>query len=348
VIPIKTFSASSIGCHESCPMKHFISYFLKIRDKSNFRTDMGNICHTIWEIVALAKYHHQQGDKEFSPKFNPEWTFSTDYENLDINEIIDLVYFDWIENNPIPSQARGFKFDHWNESMHQTVKEWTYKVIGTDEDPRNFNIVRPELKFEMKIEEPWAAFSYIGENGEIESGHITLRGIIDLVYIDKNGLLCVKDYKTGARKDWNKKGSPVKDYKLLQEDIQLILYYYAAKKILDAPDDMTVEVHYINDGGIFPVHFSDNDVKNVLLHTIRKKFEEIKGGNITLNKSWQCKSFCFYGKNTFSDIGKSNVSTISDGRGHLTKQGEERKICEAVYKYINERPIELVIERCKA
>lgn len=333
--PIKSMSPSSIGSHEMCPMKNFISSFLKIREKPHPKTEMGTICHNIWQIVALSKLGNQKGEK--STKDSVYGSYTTDYEKLNVEEIISNVADRYITKRP---------YIKWPEDCREQIRDWSYKVLNTENDPRNFEIVDVESRFKFKVDYDWADYAYLETNGAIDNGKLHISGIVDLIYKYKDRYH-ILDYKTGQRVDWNSKESkpPVKDFSKLQKDIQLIVYYIFATKEYNT-EDITVEINYVNDGGLFPLEFAQKDV-DFAYSKIKDTFLNIKNEIPLQNITWKCRAFCDYGRKTFSNINRKDLAMMSDGGQHLTKYGDEYKICEAVSKFVHERPIELVIERCK-
>ena len=60
-------------------------------------------------------------------------------------------------------------------------------------------------------------------------GQLAIKGTIDLVTKINDDTIEVVDWKTGRRMDWAT--GEVKDYKKLESDPQLLLYYYAISKL---------------------------------------------------------------------------------------------------------------------
>lgn len=335
VVPIKKVSPSSLGTYEFCPMKYFIGNILNIREGANVKAEMGSICHVIFQIVALSKLGNQNGEKLTKESVYGQYT--TEYDKIDTDELIRTVHNRYVSKRP---------YLKWPTDSLEQVIDWSYKVLNTSDDPRNFEIVSVEDKFKFEIEEEWAKYNFLLPNGEFESGNLVINGIIDLVYKHKDRYH-ILDYKTGKRCDWNsqERTPPVKNFPELQKDLQLIIYYMNSIKKYNT-EDITVEINYVNDGGLFPLEFSNIEVEYAL-KKIKDIFTEVKNELPKQNITWKCKAFCDYGKKTFSSIGRSDLSMISNGKQHLTKAGEECKICEAVNTFLRQRPVELVIERCK-
>ncbi|NDF28542.1 hypothetical protein EB159_03575, partial [archaeon] len=95
-------------------------------------------------------------------------------------------------------------------------------------DPRKRHIHFPEPHFDIPIEEDWAKFEY-EINGKKLKGQLAIKGTIDLVTKINDDTIEVIDWKTGRRMDWAT--GEVKDYKKLENDAQLLLYYYAISKL---------------------------------------------------------------------------------------------------------------------
>jgi hypothetical protein len=185
-----------------------------------------------------------------------------------------------------------------------------YSCLGHNDgqfDPRKQHIVAPEKKFDIEIREPWARIFY---NNEVR--YLSIKGTMDLiVQIDENTYEYV-DYKTGQRKNWAT--DEVKTYEKLHDDVQLLLYYYALRKLY--PDkNVIMTIFYLRDGGPFSLCFDDHD-ETKFLKILEKKFVEIKNcvkprpvsRNRTAN---QCR-YCFFSRNNWKDTDKTICQHVDD------------------------------------
>jgi hypothetical protein len=261
--------SSSLGCYEFCPMQYYFVYELGKQNKQGKKACWGNVVHKNMELLGKAKLAEQKSRKTFKDD-----DFGTiKLKNITIEYLNDL------------------SFGHYDGAFpglmaHNDKKitlDWTHKAITQLEgqvDPRSHNIHSVEEFFEIDIPHDWALYSYrIGD--KVVEGRLGIKGTVDLITIEDEVYLHVIDFKTGRRYDWGK--DVVKTYEMLNEDKQLLLYFYALKT--KYPDKkFYISIYYINDtvidkvpvpGGLFTFAFGDEDFTKAE-EMLKRQFEKIK------------------------------------------------------------------------
>ena len=151
------------------------------------------------------------------------------------------------------------------------------------------------------------------------------------------------DYKTGKRKDFY--SGVMKDEENLKEDIQLLIYNWAAHELYPDIKQFSVTIYYINDGGPYPILFDENAIDKVK-DNVRKKFEYLRTVKYPkLNKSWKCTKYCDFGKSTFEDTAIEPIIEFRDGQ--FATKGECMKKCSQVQYMMEQRGPEWVLENMK-
>jgi hypothetical protein len=298
-----------------CEQQYFFEYVLGWRGPSNQKADKGTICHKVLEILAIIKKNIQDG----IPEFEDDLIGKVSTNNYNLDNIIELTYKFYTTN---------FNHHKWSDKDFKDCKSWVYKAIEYNNrmfDPRNRDILCPEQHFDILIEKPWAKYSYDSPDGLLE-GYLGLKGTIDLVTKIDNNTIEVIDWKTGKRLDWatGQEKTPEK----LQNDPQLMIYYYAISRLFPEYEHIILTIYFINDGGAFSILFDKSD----LLRTeemLRKKFEIIKQTKKPrLHQTWMCSKLCHFGKTSFADTHITPTIEYRDNQ-HCKKDSIMTK-CEQV------------------
>ena len=216
-----------------------------------------------------------------------------------VNSLIDIA----IDAYEAKSDHSFSKKDR--KDINETV--WTFLTHNDGQfDPRNRDIYYPEPHFDIPIDEPWAKFTY-EKDGKMVEGQVAIKGTIDLVTKLDDETIEVVDWKTGRRLDWAT--GEVKDYKKLENDAQLLLYYYAMSKMYpDFPHRiMSIFFYKDADGNRDPQPYSlcfDESDQDRFLEMLRKRVEEIKNNMMPERldptmKHWKCKYLCHFAKNNW-------------------------------------------------
>ncbi len=284
--------SSSLGTFEMCEQKYFFSYVLGVKDKENGKAIMGSVVHKNLELLARYKLALQAKKKTFvDDNFGKIKASQVSIEYF--NEL-SHAYYEESFPGIMPKDSKDICYD------------WTIKALERLDgqmDPRNQHIFAVEEFFEVEVPHEWAKYSY-ELNGKKIEGQLGLKGTVDLVIVEDDVYLHVMDYKTGRRFNWATE--EIKTYELLQEDKQLLLYYYALR--LKYPEKkFYVSIYYINDhkidgemveGGLFTFVFDDSDFIKAE-QMIKKKFEAIRDNRkprllSPTCSNWKCKSLCRY------------------------------------------------------
>lgn len=275
-----------------CQQKYYFSYVLGVKDKENGKAIMGSVVHKNLELLARYKLALQAKKK----------TFVDDNFGRIKNSQVSIEYFNELSHEYYETNFPGIM----PKEAKTITLDWTIRALERLDgqmDPRNQNIFAVEEFFEVEIDKPWAKYSY-ELNGQKIEGQLGLKGTVDLIVHEDDVYFHIMDYKTGRRFNWATE--EIKTYELLQEDKQLLLYYYALR--LKYPEKrFYVSIYFINDhkidgelveGGLFTFVFDDTDFEKAE-KMLRKKFEEIRDTNrprllSPTCSNWKCKSLCRY------------------------------------------------------
>lgn len=338
-IPIVYFRSSSFNTHRTCPMQFYMEYTLGLRGLGGKKADKGTITHKILEITALCKKAEQDGIKIIDDEDIGE-VFTDNYEPEYLNAIGARVYEYYTKNLFTYHTGKNA----WRDRDFEDCLSWAWKALKFKDgmyDPRKRDVVDAEPHFDFEIKKDWAKYDYPEYN---LSGHLALKGTIDLVADLGDGVYEVIDWKTGQRKDW----ATGKEYNQnnLFTNPQLRMYHYACKHLYPEANTFLMSIYFINTGGPFTVHFQDSDL-NQTEDILAKRFEEIKNTDepailprIRPKDRWKCRTMCDAGKTTFEG---TNIEPIKEHRpGQRTRYGEVMTKCEQVRYMIKLKGIDWV------
>jgi hypothetical protein len=283
---------------------------------SNLKADRGSIVHKVLEILAMAKQAQQNNVKVITD----DHVGKLSVNKLNLDKIIDKTFGHY---------TNLVTHHNWSEEDLKICRELVYSAIGLNKgmfNPLHRKIVAPELHFDFHIDKEWAAYTYNLLDGTKLSGHLALKGTIDLVTEIEGGIYEIIDWKTGRRLNWAT--GEEKTHDKLQDDPQLRLYHYAASHMFPEVEQIIITIFFIADGGPFSICYSQDDLPKTE-EMIRKKFDKIKQVRIPhLNKSWKCTKICPYGKTTFAD---THIKPIQEFRGgQVTPRGKFMTKCEQI------------------
>ena len=324
--------SSSYNAFDYCEMQYFLTYVLGWPSDSGKKADLGTMAHKVMEILAGLKKYQQDNPRKKYLEVND------DKCNL-IKIPKDRLYTDDFAHElcdiSIDAYSKDSKHNFTNNDksvVHDTV--FTFLTYNDGQfDPRKRNIHHPEPHFDIPIEEEWAKYEY-EINGEVVTGQLAIKGTIDLVTLINDETIEVVDWKSGRRMDWAT--GEVKDYNKLENDAQLMLYFYAISKLYpDYPNRIMSIFFYKNkDGEVDPKPFSimfDKQDERRFLDKLRKRFEEIKANqNPKLldptQSHWKCKYLCHYCKNKW--------------------EGSDQNMCSYVKNYIDKHGMDQTVKDC--
>lgn len=207
---IEYIRSSLLGTWETCQQKAFFVYNLGIPDLPNIKTEVGTICHRVYETLAELTLNYQKtGKYEFQDKdfgllsYSKEeflkrrdFTFS-EVEAINKERIDKNVYIS-IPRLSMPYHRLGEEivedillkcYDYYTKKSHNTFTDMHYSwarnfvwlaLESEIYDPRLREIVSPEINFDLEIDEDWSKFEYFIDKEKI-SGKLRLKGTIDLV-----------------------------------------------------------------------------------------------------------------------------------------------------------------------
>lgn len=284
--------SSSQGTWELCQFQYFLKYLLNLDDKTNFKAEFGNMVHKGLELLSHRKLCEQNGIKVY---FDEESGKTFDVDKITIESAAEFGFQHYLKIN---KSNTNWSPDTLNNVLEQ-VKNVT-DCSGGIFNPLNRTIVSPEKYFDITINEDWAYYDYPNGNERVK-GFLSIKGTMDLVTeVGPNSLEYI-DYKTGRRWSWS--GDYVKDYDELQNDPQLLLYFYALATLYPKYKYIHMTIFYTKDGGPFTIQFDRTKDVPRALEMIKKNFLDIKNC-IKPNRIWdndearnnKCLKFCHFGR----------------------------------------------------
>ena len=316
-----------------CEQQYFLEYVLGYKSPSNKKADKGTICHKVLEILADIRLAEQNNDTSIDNDIMGK----IDINNYNLNTIIEKVYYFYIKQ---------FTHHTWETVDYKDCHKWINKALAYNDgmfDPRNRDIVQSEQRFDIEIKKDWAKYEYEINNEKI-SGHLAIKGTIDLITKANDSTLEIIDWKTGKRLDWAT--GEEKTHEKLQNDPQLRIYHYAISQIYPEYDHVIVTINFINDGGAFSICYDKSDLPKTEL-MICKKFETIKKSKRPiLSKSWKCNKLCHFGKTTFEN---TSILPIIEYRDHqVTPKDKAMTRCEQIKHDIELKGMKNVVDEYTA
>ena len=291
---------------DSCQMKYFLTYIMGHKEKSNKKADMGTAVHCVCEILAIIKQYIQEHPLEEDFEVEHEhigkiqvnkgdlycvsYLSDSDVDKINKSRKNKAIYCDqqncYLEyghkryGNTFINKLIKQAYDLYVASNHddqpsdfKCVYNWTWMALeGSDRryDPRFCDILKPEQRFDVQLDEEWAKYDFTLD-GEKLSGHLSLKGTVDLMRIHDEDTIEIVDWKTGARKNWST--GKVKELDCLMQDTQLMLYYLAVRLMYPQYKNIIITIYFIRDGGPFTLPFDDS-ILPTAKQRIRELFEE--------------------------------------------------------------------------
>ena len=280
-----------------------MQYNLSFKDKTNKKALMGTITHKVMQTLGDKKVAILNGLDVVEDEETGKTLTLKECDDLELLNDIAFEYY-----------SSAFPEVNITQADKRKCLSWAEKAVAYEGgvlDPRNQDVVATELFFDFEIKKPWAKYSYeLG--GKTIEGYLSIKGTVDLILKQNEEYYEILDYKTGKRLDWAT--GEEKTYSKLQNDTQLLLYYYALKNMY--PDrEFSVSIYYINAGGLFSFVFDEDDYKKAE-NILRKKFEQIRDiQNPRLlsneHKHWKCQRLCKFSEE-YENSGKSVCQHIRD------------------------------------
>lgn len=315
-LPITYVRSSSYNSWDMCQHKYLLEYILGQPSVSGKKAEMGNITHKTLEIITnIAKAKQDGVAKYIDPDFG-----SFLVNKIDVEKITRTVYKKMSEES-----LHDYYISDLNDSIEWVDKALTYKDGLVN--PFNLKIIEAERYFDFEIKEEWAKYHYELPDGELLCGYLSIKGSIDLIYESDENTIEILDYKTGKRMNWAT--GKEKTEACLQKDPQLLMYFYAIKKLYPQYPFSIVNIYYINDGGLYSVCYDVGDIKR-LENMLQNRFETIRDTKLTNRirsnsaNLWKCNKLCSY-KN-------------------FDKDGKTIDLCEETHRVLRNKGSEYLIE----
>lgn len=330
---INFLRSSSANQYKFCQMQYFINYVLGIPKTAGKKAAIGTATHKVLECLACIK---QQFDEQCTKSIH---FIDKELGDIGIiqkekllnpyllkNEEIDIINKTRINKSTYKHECKleygyiryGVELvekliklscdhyaDEWSPVDYRDVNNFVWMLLDHNNgifDPRRRKIIAAEPRFDFIIDKEWAKYEWALPNGKTISGKLKISGTLDLICCLPDGITYeIVDFKTGQRIDWaSKKDNDIKTYAKLKDDFQLMLYYYAARRMYPKAKQIIVTIFYIRDGGPFTFCFDDTTIEK-LEDRLRNSFEEIKACQIPemvdpTQTSFKCKYICDYFK----------------------------------------------------
>lgn len=330
MIPTLYLRSSSINNWEYCQHQCFITYTLGYSHGTNIKTEMGTCVHKVMELLAISKKNLQEGkdkliDKELNIEIEipelltPYFLTSNEIDQINSTRINKDVYKTpcFLDKNHVRYGVDYVKYlidtcynfykshsiHNWAPMCYKHITNWVWMILdykGGLYDPRKYKIHATEKHFDIEINEDWASYEY-EYHGQKLKGKLRIKGTIDLT-IDHGDYYEILDFKTGQKLNWAT-GQP-KTYSSLQDDNQLLMYYYAANHIYDK--DVLTSIFFVRDGGPYSICFTKDKLKKAS-NMLRSTFEEMKQTTIPnlldeTQKDFRCNKLCDYYKTKIEGV----------------------------------------------
>jgi len=188
---IALLRSSSYGTWHMCQQQYYIIYGLGYSSKPNKRAVCGTICHKVMEVLANCKKTMQDSPKKKKFVFQDEelgpfeFTYNILMSDKFVGELLDKCY------NHYTASATHIEFNYeedyaFSKLMVDSGLAMNYGAY----DPRNQNIFKAEQPFDFTIDEPWATYTYNGQQYTLR-----IKGTMDLIVKEGEDVLHLVDYK---------------------------------------------------------------------------------------------------------------------------------------------------------
>lgn len=274
---IKSLSHSSANNYEICPWKYFLVYQLGFEDVGGPASVLGNIAHTVLEILSRASMlKHDPNSKVWN-----------------INWLMEKTYNHYMRKKPeIVSSIQSDKL--------KKVSKGIADLLNSEYTPIRDNTIGIEFRFGIQLKEPKFSIKR-KEDGELQ--YLQLNGFIDRIDKIDDKTIEIIDYKTGKRETWGSTEKKKKDAGDLFLDMQPRLYHLAAKEKFPWAENIIVTFIYMVDGGAISVPFTDEDIETTK-DMISRKFRAIQANEDPqrIYGNWMCRFCTFYKDETCQSV----------------------------------------------
>lgn len=304
-------------------MSYFITYNLGWQQPAQKKAQLGTIVHKTLECLAQCKQRLQYGEQSGMRIEDTELgTIKFTKTKLNSNKFVSDLLKQSYEYYTTHDKINNYDFNEDYEFCRNMV-DVCLNFNDGQFDPRKTRIIAPEKSFDLEIDEPWAKFEH---NGKMVN--LRIKGTMDLITEASPDTLEYVDYKTGKRINWAT--GEEKTYEKLQDDIQLLLYYYAIRKLYPQYDHVIMTIFFLRAGGPFSLCYDKHD-EDKFLEKLKNKFLEIKASQSPNPRSqertdFRCYRLCHYYKTNW--------------------EGTNQPICNYVENQIKTYGIENAIKNC--
>ncbi len=350
MIPITYIRSSSLKTYLDCGLRFFADFNLGLKWPSGPAAILGSIFHEVQEILGLCKILQQSGTRD--PKDNKfhftdankgiELVFNDIYE-IDIEKLSKDIYDRWcsyIDPSRIPKSyskiERWIPFKKVQDSLKNIIE-----MSPRSFDIRSMDVYAVEKRFNYVIPDEWARYDFIFRNKQ-HIGQLSIKGSIDLIIKGPDNKYEIIDWKSGSAINFST--GQEKSYDDYCNDIQLQLYYLAAKRVLGLdvsqvtivyPNEKVVGGRYTTGKSFSIVFENDNDIIN----TVRSIYEDMQSANRPkrVNSDF-CIKYCPYCKNTFDAVESKPLIKAREYLWQPEGQEPEKKtykICGQLSKYFD-------------
>lgn len=357
--------SSSIGNYSFCEVQYFLTYNLGYNSGSNSKARAGSAAHKVLECLAIAKKYLQDNPECSEIEIDGDSIGKMKYSVEDFYKVTELSFRDINTINKGRINKSIYTYDCLIPENHSRVgvevvedliaKSIAYygreeegvfentqqrdianfswiplELFNREYDPRKRNIYCPEKPFNIPIDSYWSYYNFTLKDVDIV-GQFSVKGTIDLITQIGPDSLEIIDWKTGSRRCWN--SGVMKDYKYLQSDKQLLLYYYAARKTFPQFKNILITIMFIRDGGSFSLCFDDSDLIRAE-KMLEDHFHEVSNNRMPKmihpqQKDFKCQKLCSFYKNSLPNT-QENICK------HITREIRDKGIEKVVDHYISE------------
>jgi len=347
VIPVTYYRSSSISQWLKCPLRYYLDFNLGLKFPSGPAAQIGSCVHKILEILAECRMMEldSQSTKPYM-YLDSETSYMVDFDSsfdINIDELCQHTYNYWIgtiDPARLPPSSKTVKA--W--MSYRKVKESVDNILNMKPrsfDPRNMNVIAPELKFDIELPYDWAKYDFTFR-GQHYQGQLRLKGSIDLVIQDDDFQIEILDWKTGSSD--NLETGERKTYEDYCNDIQLQLYYLVARQFLGL-DVKYITIVFLNENLSYSVAFEEEEI----LDRLKSIYQEMQSCDKPIKKNTDaCIKFCPYIKKTFADIQSKprvkvrNCTFVNEVGMMEAKQYKICGQCNAYFDQSNLTPLQLM------
>lgn len=279
--------SSSANQYDFCEMRYTFEYLFGFKSASGKKAVQGTVFHKVQELRAQASKAIRAKKKVFED------------DNFGIVKVSDATNlmgsldrcWDYYINKNKELEFKSLDKDQVAKWLIDTHDNWPQY------DPLNLNVIATEQYFDIPIKKEWAKYSGTIKGKEY-SGHLHIKGTMDMVVELSEGVYELVDYKSGAyRSDFATGKEKTLEY--LQNDTQLLLYLIALKN--KWPDKHWImSLFFIRVGGLFSV-VGDDAMLARAWKMLEDKFTSISQCESPsqfdpTNKDWRCRNLCPFAK----------------------------------------------------